>query len=60
MQPNHQHRPPDGNTRFHRLQHWFTRRRRIMTTNALRGACYGLAAGAAGTLVTYWIERHLQ
>ncbi|WP_267487230.1 hypothetical protein [Streptomyces sp. DH12] len=38
MQRNHHHRPTDGNSRFHRLLDFFTRRR-IMMTNGSSDSC---------------------
>lgn len=46
------------NRQFFRFRHWVARRRRIMTTHLLRGACYGIGTGLVG-LFFWWVESRL-
>ncbi|MET8831705.1 hypothetical protein ABZX40_38435 [Streptomyces sp. NPDC004610] len=57
MEPNH----PSARKRRKRLitiLRWAARRRRTALVHALRGACYGVRAGAV-SLVSVWVQRLL-
>ncbi|WP_170837882.1 hypothetical protein [Streptomyces sp. TP-A0874] len=48
----------DRNRRSGRARKWLARYRRTMAVSLVRGACYGLGAGAAG-LAFWWLEQAL-
>ncbi len=57
MKSNRRSRTKRKSRRIHHVRRWLLRRRHVMMTSALRGACYGAGTGAVGLLI-WWLERY--